>query len=263
MSIPMRIVGTFKYEDGKFVSAESIDKNRNDFNHHKTVSIPTKDIAQYYPMNLRSRVKVGSALNQMTLVAGETYFVPGGRRIILEAKNQHILFIFNSNNKIEPPGFYIQSPQGFHQEWLDLVRISASKNLQGARILAEWEIQFLVGVVAGASWTGFAIVIGMSFLEEAITGKNRKAVTDLITMIDVLTKHQERLKKVAPTLESVLVGMFWLTLLKGQQEHLIPTMAKDPKMAARAAGTIAAKLGNQALDGRLTAASVIINTPFS
>lgn len=55
----------------------------------------------------------------------------------------------------------------------------------------------------------------------------------------------------------VISDLKWLTLLRGQQQFLVSEMAKDPKVAARAAGTIAAELGKQAMDQRLTVTSFI------
>lgn len=35
--------------------------------------------------------------------------------------------------------------------------------------LLDWQIQFLVGAIAGVSWRGLAPVVGVDALEEAIT----------------------------------------------------------------------------------------------
>ncbi len=66
-----------------------------------------------------------------------------------------------------------------------------------------------------------------------------------------------RLKVIAPVLESVLFDLLWFSLLKGQYTHLFGVMKSDPKVAARAAGTISVQLGRQALDSRLTVTSVL------
>jgi hypothetical protein len=55
----------------------------------------------------------------------------------------------------------------------------------------------------------------------------------------------------------VVFDTLWFTLLKGQAQFLLPTMANDPKVASRAAGTIAVQLGRKALDQRLTVSSII------
>lgn len=253
MTSQMRIVGTFNLVDGKFVST---DKNRSDFNAGKAVPIPADQIASYYPLKTAASITVGGTLNRLTLKAGESYPVPNGKRIILEATSEHILFteVFNKKPKL---GLYIQSPIGFHQTWLDYIRRSTADNLQATQILAEWELQFLIGVLAGTSWKGLSAVIGMDLFQEAITKQKRKATTSAIRTLQVLFSFKRELRPIAPTLESVISDMLWVSLLKGQTQHLLPTMANDPKVASRAAGTIVTQLSTQALNSRLTVSAFI------
>lgn len=89
MKNEVRIVGTFEYQDGKFVS---VDHNRRQLNAHKPVPIPASQIENYYPLKLSSTVSVGNPLNQLTLKPGVAY--PGGRqRIIIEATKDKVLFV--------------------------------------------------------------------------------------------------------------------------------------------------------------------------
>ncbi len=200
MSSPIRIVGTFNYEEGKFVS---VDKNRRDFNRGKAVQIPAKEIANFYPINTNSTVLVGGAFNHATLVSGDSYAVKGGRRFIIEANKDRVLFIFISQNKLEIPQTYIQRPSGFHAEWVDSIRLMVANKLQATRVLAEWEVQFLVGAVAGLGWKGLALVVGVDIFEEVVTQKKSKAAKDVVKVLRVLGKSKKRLVKVAPVLESV------------------------------------------------------------
>lgn len=118
-------------------------------------------------------------------------------------------------------------------------------------------MQFLVGAVAGTGWLGLASVIGVDILEEIVTGKKRKATGDLVKVLRIMSKTRKRLQNFAPTLESVLFDLLWFSLLQGQFQHILPAMGNDPKVASRAAGTIAVQLGQQALDSRLTVTSVL------
>lgn len=253
MTSQMRIVGTFNLVDGKFVS---IDKNRSDFNAGRAVPVPVRQIASYYPLKTTSSISVGGTLNRLILKAGENYPVTNGKRIILEATNEHILFAEASSAK-PILGLYIQSPNGFHQAWLDYIRRNAVHSLQAAQVLAEWELQFLIGVLAGTSWKGLSAVIGMDLFQEVITKQKRKATTSAVRTLQVLFAFKSELRQVAPVLESVISDMLWVSLLKGQGQHLLPTMANDPKVASRAAGTIVAQLSNQVLNSRLTVSAFI------
>lgn len=253
MGTQLRIVGTFNYVDGKFVS---IDANRKDFNNGKAIPIPVDQIQNYYPLKAHSSITVGGLLNNLTLRSGETYFVPRAKRIIIEATAERVIFTELRTGTYKP-SLYIQKPNGFHQEWLDLMRLKAAGKLEAAQVLAEWEVQFLVGVLAGTGWKGLSLVIGVDLLEEAVTKKKTKATKEAIRALQVLFKFKQELKQTAPTLESVLTDMIWISLLKGQGQHLVPSMLNDPKVAARAAGTIAAQISQQAMDKRLTVSSFI------
>lgn len=253
MTGPIRILGTFNYEDGKFVS---VDKNRKNFNRHRAIEIPYREIANYYPINTISRAVAGGGLNFVTVKAGETYPVVGGRRIVIEAKPESILFVFVSDKK-KLPRLFMQTPSGFHSDWLAYVQNLAASRLAATVVLAEWEIQFLAGVCAGIGWKGLAFVVGMDVFEEAVTGEKRKATRELVKVLRILGKTKIRLKKVAPTLESVISELLWFSLLKGQYNHMIHVMAHDPKIASRAAGTITVQLSKQAIDKRLTVTSVL------
>jgi len=64
MGSQLRIVGTFNYVDGKFVS---IDTNRQDFNQGKAIPIPVDQIQKHYPLKAHSSITVGGLLNNLTL----------------------------------------------------------------------------------------------------------------------------------------------------------------------------------------------------
>lgn len=64
MSTQLRIVGTFSYVDGKFVS---IDTNRKDFNDGRAIPISVAQIQNYYPLKAQSSITVGGLLNSLAL----------------------------------------------------------------------------------------------------------------------------------------------------------------------------------------------------
>jgi len=220
------------------------------------VSIPVAQINKYYPTKSEPQVFAGSGLNRLHLKKGTSYPSVEGERIIIKVARDYVIFVKISGNKYFP-SFFIQSPLGFHADWLDVVRVNAAKKLAATKILAEWEVQFLVGVAAGTGWTGLALVIGMDLFEEAVTKKKTKATKELIRVLQVLFTFRKNLKEVAPTLTSVITDIVLLSLLKGQKQHLLSAMASDPKIAARAAGTISAQIGKQAAQNKLTISSLI------
>lgn len=253
MGSQLRIVGTFELKDGKFVSSNT---NKQAFMDGNAIQVPVDQISRYYPLDTRSTVTVGTLLNQLTLAAGETYHVPGGKRVILEAKSHQVLFVETTGGKALPR-FYLQKPSGFHQAWLDTVRLKAANSLKPVETLARWEVEFLTGCVAGLGWKGLSLVVGSDILQEALSQRKTEATKRAVRAIQVIYQFKRELREVAPALESVISDAIWLTLLKGQREHLLPSMIQDPKTAARAAGTVAVQLDRQAMNNRLTASSII------
>ncbi len=253
MGSQLRIVGTFELKDGKFVSSNT---NKQAFLDGNPIQVPVDQISKYYPLDTRSKVTVGTLLNQLTLAAGETYHVPGGRRVILEAKSHQVLFLSITDNKALPR-FYLQKPSGFHQAWLDTIRLKAASSLKPVETLAQWEVEFLTGCIAGLGWKGLSLVIGSDILQEALNQRKTESIKRTVRTVQVIFQFKKELREVAPTLESFISNTLWLTLLKGQGNHLLPATLQDPKAAARAAGTIAVQLDRKAVNNRLTASSII------
>jgi hypothetical protein len=256
MSNHIQIVGTFNYKNGQYVT---VDKNKQDFNKGLAVPIPASQLKMYYPLRSERQIYTGSGLNRLLLKTGLTYPSTKGNRIIIKVTKDYVIFVKVDGRK-HFPHFFIQSCSGFQIDWLDLVRINAAKKLIATEILADWEVQFLVGVVAGSGWKGLSFVIGMDLFEEAVTKTKTKASLEVIRMLQILFTFHLELKQVAPTLSSVITDVVWLSLLKGQEQYLIPAMVHDPKIAARAAGTISAQVGKQVLQSRLTISSLIWST---
>jgi hypothetical protein len=152
---------------------------------------------------------------------------------------------------------YLQKPSGFHQAWLDTVRLKAAQKLKPVATLAHWEVEFLIGCIAGLGWKGLALVIGTDIIREAATQSKTDSVKKTIRTLQVIYKFKKELREVAPTLESVISDTIWLSLLRGQGEHLLPATLQDPQSAARAAGTITAQLDRKRINERLTASSII------
>src|SRR5690625_2394030 len=109
MGKQLRIIGTFELKNGVYTSVAS---NRRAFEEEHPVQVPIGQISRYYPLDTRSKTVVGNPLNQLSLIAGETYFVPGEKRIILEAKQHQILFVSIADNN-SLPQIYLQSLRVF------------------------------------------------------------------------------------------------------------------------------------------------------
>lgn len=77
MGKQLRIIGTFELKNGVYTSVAS---NRRAFEEGHPVQVPIGQISRYYPLDTRSKTVVDNPLNQLSLIAGETYFVPGEKR---------------------------------------------------------------------------------------------------------------------------------------------------------------------------------------
>jgi hypothetical protein len=256
MANELRIVGTFNYVDGKFVTVDS-DSNKTRFRQHLPVYIPAEQISKYYPLKTGSVIRIGGLMNYLDIKAGLVLPFSKGKRIVLEAMPGQIVFIEVKTGDRRIPGIYTQTPYGFHSDWLSFINKKAADKTAMTVTLAEWEVQFLVGVVAGASWKGLTVVIGVDLFEESVTHKKTKATKDAVRVLQILYAFHKELKLIAPVLTSVIFDTMWLMGIKGQIQYLPSTMANDPKVAARASGTIVAQLGKKSLEQRLTVTSIL------
>lgn len=111
MGKQLRIIGTFELKNGVYTSVAS---NRRAFEEGHPVQVPIGQISRYYPLDTRSKTVVGNPLNQLSLIAGETYFVPGEKRIILEAKRSGTKsFSFLSPTTTACPKYTFKSLRAF------------------------------------------------------------------------------------------------------------------------------------------------------
>ncbi|MEM9501380.1 MAG: hypothetical protein AAF941_05990 [Pseudomonadota bacterium] len=212
--------------------------------------------------------------------AGETWEAVGGKRLILSARQWSV----NAGGKIKPAGVvyfmqatsrtksrkigevYQQSRAGFVGDIFDAPIEIAGKRLKSTQVLAEMEVNLLLGIVTTVVPAVWWIDKGLSATEWIVF--NRKKFPTWIAAIKLILKARRILKTHCPTLWDKIVDAALLGAWKGTKAFVamfgediagnIPEAAiADEGKLAKATGGLVGKLGTEAVRGRLSALKVI------
>jgi hypothetical protein len=228
--------------------------------------IPYGQFQKYEPIRTDTSLVLSSFFWRNTPVkAGQIFKTTQGKRLVLEGNNNRVIYILINSKSKDNNKVFIQTPEGFAGDITTYPVEKAGENLQTTKKIAEYEVQFLVGVISGTSWTGFFTVLGVDALEFTINNKDKFAKWNEITKVCLKTRSD--LKQYAPTLYDKLIYTTLLSAWKGTQlaadhasdiaENMVEAALKDPKIIGRGTGVIAAKLGMQGLNGRISILSAV------
>jgi hypothetical protein len=126
-----------------------------------------------------------------TVSSGDTWLATDGSRLVWSADGMMVIYTIKGK-------FYVQSSRGFIGEVTTYPWIEAARRAAPMVKLAEMEMKLLMGIVAGASGVGFAIVIGTEILEFVV--ENRDNFETWKRQLDVVLRTRAFLKANAPTL---------------------------------------------------------------
>lgn len=203
--------------------------------------------------------------------AGQVFLSSQGKRFILEGSNTRVIYILINSKSVDHNKVFIQTPAGFKGDIMAYPLEKTGRDLQITKKIAEFEIHFIVGAISATSWTAFFTVLGVDALE--FTVKNGDKFERWNEIVRVCLKTRKDLKQYAPTLYDKLIYTALLSAWKGTKfaashasdiaENLAEAALNDPKISGRGAGIITAKIGAEALNGRvsmLSAVWVILST---
>jgi hypothetical protein len=123
--------------------------------------------------------------------SGDTWLATDGTRLVWSADGMMVIYTIGNQ-------FYVQSARGFIGEVTTYPWIEAARRAAPMAKLAEVEIKLMMGIVAGASGIGFAIVIGTEVLQFAVENRDNFAVWK--RQLEIVLRTREFLKTYAPTL---------------------------------------------------------------
>jgi len=262
MAIPVKYIGN-KY------AKNNTQQNKNHGANPR--EIPDGNLKAYQPFNTSTILKINYFVWINTpVVAGRVFTTTQGRRLVLEANNNRVIYILNTqgrdNNKL-----YIQPASGFIADVVHFPYEDAGRKLQPIKKLAEYEVQLLIGILSTTSWSAFSLVLGVDILEFSV--KNKDNFPRWNRIIQACLSTRKDLIKYAPTLYDKLVystlliaweGTTYAGGKKGEiSSAVINAALDDPKISGRGAGIILGKLGTSAADGRISVMSAIWTVLFT
>lgn len=218
------------------------------------------------PLNTSSKVIIPNMFWRNTpIAAGVVFLTSQGKRFVLEANSTRVLYVLlnpasRGNNKL-----YTQVTKGFMADVVYYPVEEAGRRLQITRKIAEYEMQFIIGIFSVTSWGAFSAVLGMDVLE--FTVKNQSKFPKWARIIKAAMQTRQDLKKFAPVMYDKLVYSTLLIAWNGTKfagskpgevsEALANAAIHDPKVAGRGGGIIAGKLGIKVMSGRITVLSAV------
>ncbi|MFM0277693.1 hypothetical protein P0D75_06685 [Paraburkholderia sediminicola] len=126
-----------------------------------------------------------------TVTAGQTVLASDGPRFIWYADSANA--VYSQGGK-----FYKQTAKGFAAEVQTSPFVEAGRRSLFMARVAEVEMKWLLGILAGSSGTGFALVIGSEIAEFIVT--NRNDFTKWTAQYRAVLEARDYLKRFAPTL---------------------------------------------------------------
>ncbi len=139
-------------------------------------------------VNPRSVLNIGGIFGQVT--GGQTVLASDGRRFIWSADSLTVIYSLGGD-------FYIQSGKGFANEVRTAPAIEGARGAEFIAKVGEAEIKLLMGIVAGSSGLGFALVIGTEVAE--FVAENYDNFAKWKSQLESVLKAREYLRSVAPT----------------------------------------------------------------
>ena len=216
---------------------------------------PTQ-VNEVIPANDDSQLLIGGRWGYAK--KGQTCMATDGLRVVLWAGHLGVFYVLV--NELSPCNgiSYFQTPKGFIDEVKTFPFIDAARRATPIAKLAEYEMQFLMGVCSCVSSVGFVTVMGTDALKFVLKNKDNfarwsKAVSVCFRVRDILKEH-------TPTLYEKILDLVLLSAwggLKSIGGNLPEAMATDPMISARGAGVLVGKLGKKVMAQRLSALSVI------
>jgi len=230
------------------------------------IEIPQGQLIQHKPFNTSTQVRIKNFIWANTPIKpGVTFLTSQGSRLVLEARQNRIIYLLVRSNTSGQNKVFKQSANGFINDVVMFPFEDAGRKLQTVKTLAEYEVQILIGVLSTTGWTAFAIVMGVDVFQFFINNKN--SLPRWPGMLQALLRTNNDLKLYAPTLRSKLIQSTLLVALEGSEfsvsgkgevgGKLTEAAINDPKIAGRGMGIIAGKLGPNILNGRLSVLSAV------
>jgi len=179
--------------------------------------------------------------------AGQTVMASDGYRFVWSADSLTVIYSLKGK-------FYGQNSKGFINEVRTAPIIEGARQAEFMAKVAEVEMKFLMGIVAGSSGIGFAIVIGVEVSEFVV--ENRENFGKWKNQLEAVLKAREYLKKYAPTIYDKLFNAVLNQLYKDTKAK-IPE-AITPETVAFGVGVVLGTVGKKMAKGKFSILALVV-----
>jgi hypothetical protein len=194
-------------------------------------------------LNTRTVLHIGGIWGDIR--SGQTVLASDGARFVWSADSMTVIY-FRSGK------FYAQTARGFAGEVRTApMPLAAQRAVFGAHV-EEVLVRLLMGIVAGSSGYGFAVVIGSEVAEFVI--ENRKNFETWMRQLRTVLQVRDFLKKFAPTLYTKVFDAILSQLYKDMKGKVPDSIA--PEVVAFGVGVVLGGVGKKFLQGKLSILAV-------
>ncbi len=196
--------------------------------------------AMQLTFNPRQSVQIGGIWG--TIRPGQNYQATDGLRQVVDVGG-YLIFYYQNN------ALWGQQTQSFIDEIRTYPLIRGAQRAVGMAKLAEFQVNMLLGIVAGSSGIGMLAVVGVDIFKFLVMNKDN--FNKWLIQMQAFLKVRERLKAKAPILYEKIFEMFLKQLWIATKKN-IPAATTQPHVVGKLIGIMLGKFGKAAVRSRLT-----------
>jgi hypothetical protein len=196
-------------------------------------------------VNPRSVLNIGGVFGQVT--GGQTVLASDGRRFIWSADSLTVIYSLHGD-------FYIQSGKGFANEIRTAPVIEGARGAEFIAKVGEAEIKLLMGIVAGSSGVGFALIIGTEVAE--FVAENYDKFAKWKSQLESVLKAREELRAIAPITYDKLFNAVLSQVYKDSKGQLVDSIT--PNTVAFGVGVILGSVGKKLAAGKFSLLGLLV-----
>jgi hypothetical protein len=197
-------------------------------------------------LDTRSFLTLGGVWGQVR--SGQTWLATDGARLIWSADG--LLVIYSIKGKL-----FSQTARGFRGEVTTYPLVEGARRAAPMVTIAEVEMKLLMGVVAGASGVGFAVVIGTEALQWVV--EIQENFSKWKRQVQVVLDVRDFLKQYSPTPYEKVFDAVLKQFFKDFKAKVPETVT--PQVVAFAVGVVIGAVGKAAAQGKFSILRVVFS----
>jgi hypothetical protein len=221
---------------------------------YKPFQIPPEKLLAYPPFSKGTHLHIGGIWGDVR--AGDSWKTGDGLRFVLCADSSNVYFVKDGV-------LWGQRAEGFIEDVRFAHAPQVVRSTQGMAIFIEAEMNFIMGIVAGLSGAGFALVAGAGIAE--FVTKTRAELPKWYKAIATLLGEWDTLKRYAPKTYDRILAPTVYAFLKQVAKELPAAVASSPTLIGKCAGMILGGILSTAVRARrgIVAVGGLATTPVT